>query len=216
MPQQPQTFEKVISQTVALNYLLYLPPDYDAQEKWPLILFLHGYGERGDDLDKVKANGLTKNIEQGQDYPFIIVSPQCPDTTVWPEQVSALDALLDEVIARHNVDTRRIYLTGLSMGGYGTWYLASRYPERFAAIAPICGGGSWWMPERLKNTPTWVFHGDADDVVPLIESELMVQWLREAGNEVTFTVYPDVDHDSWTATYNNPKLYEWFMKHSTP
>ena len=214
MRQQPQTFAKTVYEDVALNYLLYLPPGYEAQEKWPLILFLHGYGERGDDLEKVKIHGLANNIERGQDFPFIIVSPQCPDTTVWPEQVPALNALLDDVIARYKADTQRIYLTGLSMGGYGTWYLASRYPERFAAIAPICGGGGWWMPERLRHMPTWVFHGDADDVVPLSESEFMVQALREIGNKVDFTVYPGVDHNSWSATYDNPELYIWFMKHS--
>lgn len=102
------------------------------------------------------------------------------------------------------------------MGGYGTWYLAASTPERFAAIAPICGGGIRWMGQRLKDTPAWVFHGDADDVVPLSESEKMVKALEVAGGDVKFTVYPDVGHDSWTKTYDNPELYEWFLHHSRP
>lgn len=213
MPQQNRTFEAPVTKTASLKYLLYLPPDYEKQDKWPLMIFLHGYGERGDDLELVKKHGPPKLIDAGQDFPFIIVSPQCPDTTVWPEQADELKGLIDSLIAEHKVDTSRVYLTGLSMGGYGTWYLASRYPEKFAAIAPICGGGGWWMAGALKNIPAWVFHGDADPVVPLIESEVMVSRIKQAGGEVNFTVYPGVDHDSWTETYNNPELYEWFLSH---
>jgi predicted peptidase len=214
MTQESRTFKAPITKTANLKYLLYLPGDYESRDKWPLIIFLHGYGERGDDLELVKKHGLAKLIEAGQDFPFIIASPQCPDTTVWPEQADELNGLIDSLIAEHNVDTSRVYLTGLSMGGYGTWYLASRYPDKFAAIAPICGGGGWWMTDGLKNIPAWVFHGDADSVVPLIESEVMVNRLKEAGGDVTFTVYPGVDHDSWTETYDNPKLYEWLLSHS--
>jgi predicted peptidase len=214
MAQQKKSFTSTVTQTAALQYLLYLPPDYESQTEWPLVIFLHGYGERGDDLDLVKVNGLPKRIAAGDDFPFVVVSPQCPDTTVWPEQVVELNALLDHLIAEYNVDTHRVYLTGLSMGGYGTWYLAARYPERFAAIAPICGGGGWWMHNQLKSVPAWVFHGDADEIVSLIESERMVKRLQEAGGDVQFTVYPGVGHDSWTATYNNPELYTWFLSHS--
>ncbi len=213
MSQQNRTFKAPVTKTANLKYLLYLPEGYESQDKWPLIIFLHGYGERGDDLELVKKHGLAKLIEAGQDFPFIIASPQCPDTTVWPEQADELAGLIDALIAEHNIDTSRVYLTGLSMGGYGTWYLASRYPDKFAAIAPICGGGGWWMTNSLKNIPAWVFHGDADPVVPLIESELMVNRVKEAGGDVTFTVYPGVDHDSWTETYDNPKLYEWLLSH---
>jgi predicted peptidase len=213
MPQTEQSFTANVTQTVGLNHWLYLPPDYETQNVWPLIIFLHGYGERGSDLELVNKHGLPKRIAARDEFPFIIASPQCPITSHWPEQVTELNALLDHLIASYNVDTTRVYLTGLSMGGYGTWFFASRYPERFAAIAPICGGGGWWMTNALKTIPAWVFHGDADPTVPLHESEIMVERIRNAGGDVMFTVYPGVAHDSWTETYNNPKLYEWFLSH---
>lgn len=216
MPQTAQTLNTTVTQQVDLGYLLYLPPDYDSQEQWPLILFLHGMGERGSDLELLKLHGLPRRLAAGDDFPFIIASPQCPITSVWPEQITPLSALLDHLLANYNIDAKRVYLTGLSMGGYGTWYLAASTPERFAAIAPICGGGIRWMGQRLKDTPAWVFHGDADDVVPLSESEKMVKALEVAGGDVKFTVYPDVGHDSWTKTYDNPELYEWFLHHSRP
>jgi predicted peptidase len=125
----------------------------------------------------------------------------------------ALNALLDEVVAQYKVDKKRIYLTGLSMGGYGTWALAGTSPERFAAIVPICGGGDPADARRLKDIPTWVFHGAKDSVVPLSRSEEMVKALKEAGSDVKFTIYPEAEHDSWTETYNNPKLYEWLLQH---
>src|SRR5690348_14723690 len=162
MSQESRTFNAPVTKTANLKYLLYLPQDYAKQDNWPLMIFLHGYGERGNDLELVKKHGLPKNIQAGENFPFIIASPQCPDTTAWPEQVDELKGLIDSLIAEYKVDTSRVYLTGLSMGGYGTWFLASRYPEKFAAIAPICGGGGWWMIDNLKKIPTWVFHGDAD------------------------------------------------------
>lgn len=216
MSQTPQHFTGQMTRSISLGYWLYLPPDYDQQKTWPLVIFLHGLGERGSDLEKVKIHGLARNIAEGEDFPFIAVSPQCPDTTVWPEQVEALNDLLDHIIANHRVDIKHIYLTGLSMGGYGTWAWAARYPERFAAIAPICGGGNWWMPERLKHTPIWAFHGDADEVVPLAESERMVSRIQELGGDIRLTVYPDVAHNSWEVTYNNPELYTWFLSHQLP
>ena len=127
--------------------------------------------------------------------------------------VDALIGLLDHVVSKYRVDPRRIYLTGLSMGGYGTWSLAARAPDRFAAIVPICGGGSPDNAEKLKNLPIWVFHGAKDRVVPVSRSEQMVEAIKAVGGNVKFTVYPDVAHDSWTETYNDPKLYEWLLKH---
>lgn len=199
-----------------IDYLLSLPDGYDRKEQeWPLMLFLHGAGERGDDLTKVKVHGPPKLVEQGKSLPFIVVSPQCPTGTSWssPDQVGALMALLDEIVEDYNVDTSRVYLTGLSMGGYGTWTLASTCPERFAAIAPICGGGDRRMARRLKDMPIWVFHGAKDSVVPLSRSEEMVEAVKAAGGKVEFTIYPEANHDSWTATYDNPKLYDWFLSH---
>ncbi|MBZ0286026.1 MAG: prolyl oligopeptidase family serine peptidase [Anaerolineae bacterium] len=214
---QEKSFSAQISLNVGLRYLLYLPQNYESQAAWPLILFLHGRGERGSDLDPLKLHGLPRLIHEGQHFPFIIVSPQCPLESYWTEQVEALNALLDAVIATERVDTRRVYLTGLSMGGHGTWLLAGRYPQRFAAIAPICGSGQKWLAEeRLTQTPVWAFHGDADPVVPIERSREMVDALRAGGGHVRFTVYPGVDHNSWDATYSNPELYIWFLSHTQP
>ena len=200
-----------------IEYLLSLPEGYSEDGKaWPLMLFLHGAGERGDDVEKVKVHGPPKLIAQGKSLPFIVVSPQCPSRASWsnPDQVAVLTALLDEITEKYRVDESRVYLTGLSMGGYGTWTLASTYPERFAAIAPICGGGQTRMARRLRNMPIWVFHGAKDNVVPLARSEEMVEAIREAGGSVEFTVYPEATHDSWTVTYDNPKLYDWLLSHT--
>jgi predicted peptidase len=213
--QTEQMFQKEITKTVSLKYLLYLPKGYGQKkdQKWPVMLFLHGAGERGNDVNLVKKHGPPKLIDQGKEFPFIVVSPQCPTDSWWPEQVDALAALLDDVQSKHAVDATRVYLTGLSMGGFGTWTLACRYPERFAAIAPICGGGDRYLVSRLKNVPVWVFHGAKDPTVPLQASTDMVEALKRAGGEVQLTVYPEAQHDSWTETYNNPKLYEWFLSH---
>jgi len=214
--QHGREFEAQIVKTVRLNYLLFLPKDYgaDSEEKWPLILFLHGAGERGDDLELVKKHGISKIVEQQRDFPFIAVSPQCPKFSWWTVELEALNALLDELVNTYAVDTNRIYLTGLSMGGYGTWHLATAYPGCFAAIAPICGGGDPEKAPVLKNVPAWVFHGAKDNVVSPEESEKMVKALKAHGGNVRFTVYPEASHDSWTETYDNPELYEWFLQHT--
>ena len=213
--QQKCSFEAQIIKTVRLNYLLFLPEGYsdDGEGKWPLILFLHGMGERGNDLEKLKVHGISKIVEQKRDFPFIAVSPQCPDTSFWTVEMESLNALLDEIVKKYAVDENRIYLTGLSMGGYGAWNLATAYPDRFAAIAPICGGGDPKKAHLLKDIPIWVFHGAKDTTVPPERSEEMVNALKEAGGNVKYTVYPEAGHDSWTETYNNPELYEWFLKH---
>ena len=194
--------------------MLYLPPDYKkADKKWPLILFLHGAGERGNNLNLVKKHGPTKLIEQGKTFDFIIVSPQCPSEIWWPERLDVLITLLDEIEAKYHVDTNRVYLTGFSMGGFGTWSLSARYPQRFAAIAPICGGGGRYTSYRLKDVPVWAFHGAKDTVVPVEESKQMVDAVNARGGNAKLTIYPDADHDSWTQTYDNPELYQWFLSH---
>jgi predicted peptidase len=201
--------------SVEMDYLLYLPEGYGRQNrKWPLILFLHGAGERGSDISKVTAHGPAKLVSRGADMEFIIVSPQCPADSWWPQETAALGALLDEIIEKYDVDADRVYLTGLSMGGFGTFALARTYPERFAAIAPICGGGEPLLASRLKDVPTWVFHGERDNVVPISRSREMVEAIEKAGGDVKFTVYPEADHNSWDQTYNNPGLYKWFLSHS--
>jgi predicted peptidase len=176
-------------------------------------MFLHGAGERGDDLDLVKIHGIPKLIEAGQEFPFIAVSPQCPKDSWWTRELEPLKLLLDTLIKTYKVDKKRVYLTGLSMGGFGTFHLAGLYPKYFAAMAPICGGGHGSFAENLKNIPAWVFHGDADTVVPIQESQRMVNAIRKAGGQVKLTTYKGVGHDSWTQTYNNPKLYEWLLSH---
>jgi pimeloyl-ACP methyl ester carboxylesterase len=195
------------------NYLLFLPKGYTqaAEQKWPLIVFLHGSGERGSDVQKVKVYGPPKIVETKPDFPFIVVSPQCPEGKRW--SVDVLNQLLDKVITENKVDKDRIYLTGLSMGGYGTWDWATQSPERFAAIVPICGGGDPEKVWAIRNMPTWVFHGAKDQVVPLMESERMVTALKKINSNVKFTVYPEAGHDSWTEAYNTPELYTWLLSH---
>jgi len=193
------------------RYLLYLPPGYDARRgAWPLLLFLHGSGERGSHLERVKRHGPPPLLQQGRQFPFIVVSPQCPEGETW--SVAFLDQLLREVQKRYRVDPDRIYVTGLSLGGYGTWSLAEAYPERFAAVAPVCGGGDPSRAAAMRRLPVWAFHGEKDLLVPVEESRVMVEALRKAGGNVRFTAYPDKGHDCWTATYETPELYRWLLE----
>ncbi len=196
---------------LAFRYLAYLPDGYEAEaeRRWPLVLFLHGAGERGDDLNKVALHGPPRRIQEGERFPFILVAPQCPADAWWEPET--LIPFVDYVESAYRVDRDRIYVTGLSMGGFGTWGLALAQPERFAAIAPVCGGGLAFYTRRIPHLPVWVFHGARDSVVPLSESERMVEALRRYGGNVKFTVYPDADHDSWTETYANPELYAWLL-----
>jgi predicted peptidase len=223
MPQTAHRFEIEFTRSAHLDYLLSLPPEYEQESsrRFPLLFFLHGAGERsgsGIVLEHIKVNGPPKRVEKKHTLPFIILSPQCPMDTWWSSHIDTLMALLDHISTTYRVDAQRIYLTGLSMGGFGTWHLGALYPERFAAIAPICGGMPWFVglesaAQRMKNLPVWAFHGAKDTVVELEESERVVQCLKAAGNKVKFTVYREADHDSWTKTYANPKLYEWFLQH---
>jgi predicted peptidase len=219
MKQQPQSLQAAVQKEVSLKYLMHVPNGYaDTEQDWPLMLFLHGMGERGNDLDLLKLHGIPKVIEAGMDLPFLIASPQCPADTVWANKLDDLHALLEDIIANYRVARSRIYLTGLSMGGYGTWHLAAAHPELFAAIAPICG----WMapfigfPERvqiLKDMPVWAFHGAKDEVILLERSQELVDVLIKHGGDVRFTIYPKAGHDSLTETYENPELYEWLLQH---
>lgn len=199
---------------VKLNYLLYLPKDYNEDKAWPLMVFLHGAGERGNNLEQVKLHGPPKLIAEGQDFEFIIVSPQCPADKWWVGMDSHIIALVDEMMEKYKVDANRVYLTGLSMGGYGTWNVAGNDPERFAAIVPICGGSKSLLAARLKNVPIWAFHGEKDNVVPMSESVQMVDAVNAAGGQAKLTLYPEAGHDSWTQTYANPELYTWLLSHS--
>ncbi|MBL7077742.1 MAG: dienelactone hydrolase family protein [Kiritimatiellae bacterium] len=181
-----------------LNYLLYVPKNaVSTKKKWPLMLFLHGAGERGNNLKQLKKHGPPKIVTR-KELPFIIASPQCPKNDWWsdPQRIEGLNTLIDDLIKRYPIDKQRIYLTGLSMGGYGTWHLAAAYPDKFAAIAPICGGGNPKDAGKLANLPTWAFHGAKDNVVPLERSQEMVDALKKAGGDVTFTVCPIVNNIS--------------------
>ena len=216
--QVPKEFAK---DKIKVGYLLFLPEDYGKSDKtFPMILFLHGAGESGKDLDKVKKHGPPKIVESKKDFPFVVVSPQSPGGG-W--NVEALNALLDDLLARYRVDADRVYLTGLSMGGGGTWNLAVAHPERFAAIVPICGASKQFNDDKLKefagkikDLPTWVFHGAKDKAVPLARSEAIVKAIKEAGGEPKFTIYPEAGHDSWTESYNNPELYKWLLAQKRP
>ena len=220
--QTAKLFKPQKSERFQLKYLLFLPPDYQARsgQRWPLMLFLHGAGERGSNVWKVAAHGPPKKVAEHPDFPFIVVSPQCPEGQIWSNET--LLALLDEIIQRYAADPGRIYLTGLSMGGYGTWNLGLTYPEKFAAIVPICGGGemitvmltSREKTEALRTLGVWAFHGAKDPVVPLEESQRMVAALEKVGaEEVKLTVYPEAGHNSWTQAYNDPQLYQWLLQH---
>jgi predicted peptidase len=205
--QTPQKLERSVK--ITMDYLLYLPKDYDQKPSWPLMLFLHGAGERGNDLDRVKVHGPPKLIAAGKELPFLVVSPQCPTGQFWKPQ--ELSVLLDEMVEKYKVDKERIYVTGLSMGGFGTWLLAALEPDRFAALVPICGGGDPNTAKRFAHIPVWAFHGGKDPVVPLAASEKMVDALKRAKGNVKFTVYPEAGHDSWTEAYNDPDLYKWLL-----
>jgi len=196
--------------TVTMNYLLYLPKDYDQKPSWPLLLFLHGMGERGDNLDLVKKHGPPKLIAEGKEFPFIVLSPQCAMGHWW--ETFELKVLLDEIVQKYKVDQDRIYLTGLSMGGFGTWSLAAYQPNRFAALAPICGGGEPQLARWLKHIPVWAFHGAKDPLVPVERSKQMVEALEKNGGIAKLTIYSDAGHDSWTEAYADPQLYEWLLQ----
>lgn len=212
--QVPSRFETEITKTIGLSYLLSLPEGYEesGEKEWPLVVFLHGAGERGDDLEKVKIHGPPAKVEAGGTFPFLLVSPQCPEGSWWTEQ--PVLELIDHLEKELRVDSSRIYLTGLSMGGYGTWHFATRAPDRFAAILPVCGGGVPYRMRWIRDLPVWAFHGDGDRVVPPEESSRLIEALRKQGNEkAKLTIYPGVGHDSWTSTYDNPEVYEWMLSH---
>jgi predicted peptidase len=228
-----QLFQRTLSQPVSYKYLLALPVDYARrpEKRWPLLLFLHGAGERGDDVWAVAVHGPPKLLRSDPSSAaakllaenFIVVAPQCAAGEWW--NPAHLLALLDDIAAHHRIDPQRVYLTGLSMGGFGAWDLGVAYPERFAAIAPICGGGAFatvYLANEQKRTDlralaVWAFHGAQDETVPLVESQRMIDLLRSARVvDVQLTVYPDERHDSWTRTYANPELYTWLLEHARP
>lgn len=215
-------FSHHLEQTLESNYLLFLPRAYerDVEPSWPLIVHLHGGGGRGTDPERLRPYPLVQRLEREPDFPFVVVTPQCPPGRpgplgdLWTEHSDLVLAILDEVLAKYRIDEKRVYLIGHSMGGYGVWYLAHRAPERFAAIAPMSGPGVTWWTYRIAEAqlPVWVFHGERDEAVPLAESERMVDTLRDAGGDVRFTSYPEEGH-VLREPFEGDELFEWLLTH---
>ena len=197
-----------------VNYLLYVPPSYSRGpvSEWPLILFLHGSEQRGDDPELLQDMALLAFAEKAGDFPFIAVFPQCPQNIHWPPRI--VKKVLDSVESELRIDRDRVYLTGFSLGGYGTWQTAAAFPRIFAAIAPICGMSDLPEVPRLTGIPIWAFHGAQDVNVPVTESRKMIDTLRKSGVNARLTVYPALAHDCWTMTYLDSRLYVWFLDHS--
>jgi predicted peptidase len=249
--QNIDSFESTITHIVGYKYLISLPKTYsdDSLHKWPLIIYLHGSGERGTDPWRLTRHGPPRLLHPGiskyadpikpgtpPESPevlenralstkilseqFIVISPQCPSGKSWEDE--AVIALLDKAITRYNVDTSRVYLTGNSMGGYGTWSVGLKNSHRFAALVPICGGirddyilrQASEHKEELLSLGIWAFHGEKDPTVPVSQSRQVIAMLEKAKlTDVKLTTYPEAKHDSWTQTYDNPSLYAWLLKH---
>jgi predicted peptidase len=219
---EAKTFTSTGPQPIKVEYLLYLPKAYQTNPggRWPLMLYLHGAGERSSNVFGVTWHGPPKLVRQGHDFPFLIVAPLCPPKQWWGD--TKLLRLLDHVEKEYRVDTNRVYLTGMSMGGSGTWSLGLTHAKRFAAIAPICGNVnpaflkklSPEQTEAIRSLHVWAFHGAKDPTIPVAASERMTDALKEMGcTNVVFTKYPNADHDSWTVTYNNGAFYQWLNKY---
>jgi poly(3-hydroxybutyrate) depolymerase len=186
--------------------------------KYPAILFLHGIGESGNNLDILKQNGFPRVLEGDQQFPFIFIMPQCPSSTEWyytnADNITAMRLFLDDILNRFPVDPARLYITGLSMGGIGSWYFAINMPSRFAALVPVAFRGDGWSPAPAKDIPVWAFHGNKDSVIPISKAQELVDQFRAAGGSVRFEPYPNGSHDgsTWTVTYNNLDLYDWMLR----
>lgn len=197
----------------SMGYMQLVPAAYDGRRA-PLLVFLHGSGEVGNDPQKVMANGPWAFAKAHMDFPFIIVAPQLSVDEEW--SLERLKAWLDVVEARLPVDRRRVYLTGLSLGGGGSWDFAMKYPALFAAIAPVSGYSNLKQPCNLKGVGIWAFHGAKDDIVPIADEEAVIDQARACGVDVNYTVYPDGNHNAWDAAYSNPTLYAWLLSHTRP
>jgi len=213
---QPQikkfSFEKKVSRNVKINYLLYISKEYDVSyNKWPILLYLHGGKGRGDNLKKLEWYPVPKLMAKNDSLPFIILVPQCPSGEMWTD-TDLLMSLLDEIIDSYRVDKNKVYLAGYSMGGHGTWYLAYKHPNRFAAIAPISGMSNPWWASRLKNTPIWAFHGAKDNVVPLRETAEMVKALNAERNMIKVSINSERGH-SPPSEEEHLELFDWFLRH---
>lgn len=199
-----------------LSYVLSYPKGYTAGTKKPVIIFIHGAGSRGSNIDLIKNHVYFQETSKHENYDFITVAPQCPGGQKWID--NHLDWLQDfaTFISQEDyADPSRIYLVGVSMGGHATWYLSARLPQMFAAIVPICGKGNVADAEKLLNMPIWAFHGAKDTTVPPSGSEDMIAAIRElGGTNAKLTIYPNATHDSWTETFKNPAVFDWLLGHT--
>lgn len=213
-------YEEKLKTSVCYDYLTYLPAEYNTEETkgWPLIIFLHGASLRGTDLEKIKKFGIPKLINEGEDFNFIIISPQCPLYQDWSTDNWFLPTY-HEIRKNFRIDTNQVYLTGLSMGGEGTWYISQQHPDIFAAIAPVCGRVSQIKSikkdvEKFKSLPIWIFHGAKDKVYSVEESDIMYELLKDIHPSIRYTRYPDLGHGAThDTTYRNNELYEWFLSY---
>lgn len=197
------------------KYVLNLPKGYDPNEKYPLVIFLHGAGERGDDLDLAVRHGYMKHVrEENKEYPFLFVAPQCPENKFWGCYTESLLAFIDYICKKYPVDIDRVYLTGLSMGGTGTWMLAMAAPDKFAAIAPICGSGIIWNTAIISKIPIFVYHGDCDFTVPIQESMNMITGVNKNGGNAQMKICYGVGHNAWDYAYKGDELASWMLSHT--
>jgi len=197
----------------ARHYVLYVPRNYEPGKPWPLIVFLHGIGERGSDGLAQTEVGIGTAIRQHPErFPCLVVMPQCPENVKWSKAVQDIDTCIEETRENYNIDPDRIYLTGLSMGGYGAWQYGAENAQKFAAIMPICGGGHLEDAEKLARVPIWAFHGAKDKTVPPKQSRRMVDAVKKAGGDVRYTEYEDLEHNSWDRAYAEKEAIEWLLK----
>ncbi len=206
--------ELTFKQTLLFNYLMYEPESAPPSQGYPLILSLHGAGQRGDNLELLENHGLLKYINSLDNFPFLVCTPQCPESDTWLLYLDELLILIDEISQTYPVDPTRVIVMGLSMGANGTWLLACKAPGRFAAAVTVCGWGDWLMdfPDRvsqMKSVPVWAFHGEDDDVIVVDESIKMVHALKQAGGDAQLTIYPGVKHESWDRAFAEDDLYVW-------
>ena len=193
-------------------YVEYLPKDYDPTKEYPLVMFLHGAGERVQDPHQAMFHGYMKYVrEQGKEYPFIFIAPQCIGNAYWGSYTESLSAFLDYILETYAVDRKRVYLTGLSMGGTGTWMFAMARPNTFAAIMPVCGSGIYWNVANLLKTPIYMVHGDCDTCVPISNSVEMLTSINSRGGNAKLKICYGVGHDAWNYAYTDDDLLDWML-----
>ena len=212
--QHTQKFSGEYRSPVSGQFLLYLPKGFSEHPtvKYPLLIFLHGSGESGVDINKVKVNGPPKFLDSRPDFPFIVVSPQAPDPDVGFD-LAAMNVLLDQLLQNLPIDKDRIYLTGLSLGGIAAYQWAGERPGTFAAVAPISAAGNTYDACKLKHVPIWAFHGGKDDNVKTADGQAMVDAIKACGGDIKLTIYPELGHSAWEPAYVDPALYEWLLNH---